>query len=161
MTLHVPIPGGADLRLEHLVINARGTLTDRGEPITAARVPLEHLRQHLLIHFLSADSLKTPGTLGAIYLSTTAGVDKQKYLQRLGATHCVAIGNSRDDAPMLKLAALGIAVIGPEGAHHDAITAADIVALSIDEALQLLIDPQTPHGNQPTMTNSRTRPPAQ
>ncbi len=42
---------------------------------------------------------------------------------------------------MLQAAALGIAVIGPEGTHRNALTAADLIALSIDEALGLLIDP--------------------
>jgi len=143
MTLQIPIPGGSDLRLEHLVINAHGTLTDRGEPITAALAPLNQLLQRLLIHVLSVDRCDTPNGLAAIYLPITTGIDKRKYLHTLGANRCVAIGNSRNDAPMLELAALGIAVIGPEGTHHDAIAAADIIALSIDEALQLLIDPQT------------------
>jgi len=142
MTLHIPIPGGADLQLEHLVINAQGTLTDRGQPITAALAPLDQIRRHLVVHILSADSFDTPNSPAAIHLSITTGVAKRKYVRTLGPSRCVAIGNSRDDAPMLGLAALGIAVIGPEGTHHDAITAADIVTLSIDEALQLLIDPQ-------------------
>ena len=56
---------------------------------------------------------------------------------------CAAVGNGRNDAPMLGAVALGIAVIGPEGAHRDALAAADITALSIDEALALLAEPKT------------------
>jgi soluble P-type ATPase len=56
---------------------------------------------------------------------------------------CAAIGNGRNDRLMLGAAALGIAVIGPEGLHTEALTAADILALSIDEALGLLDDPRT------------------
>lgn len=41
---------------------------------------------------------------------------------------------------MLRAAALGIAVIGPEELHTDVLTAADVLALSIDEALGLLSD---------------------
>ena len=44
---------------------------------------------------------------------------------------------------MLAAAALGIAVIGPEGRHTEALTAANILTLSIDEALGLLHDPRT------------------
>jgi soluble P-type ATPase len=44
---------------------------------------------------------------------------------------------------MLQAAGLGIAVLGPEGLHTEALTAADVVALSIDEALRLLADART------------------
>lgn len=43
---------------------------------------------------------------------------------------------------MLQAAALGIAVVGPEGAHREAIAAADVIAGSIDEALGLLVWPK-------------------
>jgi soluble P-type ATPase len=43
---------------------------------------------------------------------------------------------------MLREAALGIAVIGPEGAAATAIAAADVVCRSIGEALELLLDDQ-------------------
>jgi hypothetical protein len=44
LTVRVPVPGGEDLNLEHLVLDANGTLTDRGEPITQAISALERLR---------------------------------------------------------------------------------------------------------------------
>jgi len=42
---------------------------------------------------------------------------------------------------MLQAAALGIAVIGPEGAAADTLHAADIVAPNIHAALDLLLHP--------------------
>ena len=44
------------------------------------------------------------------------GADKAQYVAGLGSDRCVAIGNGANDASMLELAALGIAVLGPEGA---------------------------------------------
>ncbi len=58
MGIHVPIPGDEDLNLDHLVLDANGTLTDRGETIICTFAPLVQLRQHLEIHLLAADTLR-------------------------------------------------------------------------------------------------------
>jgi P-type E1-E2 ATPase len=60
----------------------------------------------------------------------------------LGADATVAIGNGRNDVPMLRAAALGIAVVGPEGAAYQALEVADVVIGNIDAALGLLRHPQ-------------------
>lgn len=67
--------------------------------------------------------------------------DKLRLLKRLGPAQVVAIGNGRNDVPMLRQAALGIAVLGPEGAAGDAVRAADILTRDIREALDLLLQP--------------------
>ena len=51
--------------------------------------------------------------------------------------------NGANDAQMLDAVALGIAVVGPEGAHRSALAACDIAAPSITAALGLLTDPRT------------------
>ena len=50
--------------------------------------------------------------------------------------------NGTNDAEMLREAALGIAVIGPEGASGATVAAADLVCRSINDALGLLRDPR-------------------
>jgi len=52
------------------------------------------------------------------------------------------VGNGANDAAALRAAALGIAVIGPEGASAEALVAADVVCTSILQALDLLVDEQ-------------------
>jgi len=66
---------------------------------------------------------------------------KRAYAQGLGALGCVCVGNGANDAWMLRAAAVGIAVIGPEGAAVSALQAADIVVVSITHALDLLLNP--------------------
>jgi soluble P-type ATPase len=68
------------------------------------------------------------------------GDDKARFVEGLGAERCVAIGNGANDAAMLAAAALGIAVVGPEGAAGSALLAADVVARSIADALDLVLD---------------------
>lgn len=146
MTVHIPIPGAEDLRLEHLVLDVNGTLSDRGEPIVGALEPLYPLAQRLVLHVLSADTFGTAEGLAreihATYRRIKTGADKREYVNSIGARACVAIGNGRNDALMLETAAVGIAVIGPEGAHRDALGAADVVAASIEQALALLLEPR-------------------
>jgi soluble P-type ATPase len=52
-------------------------------------------------------------------------------------------GNGLKDAPMLRAARLGIAIVGPEGASSAALAAAEVVCTSIIAALELLLDPVT------------------
>ncbi len=129
------------------MLDANGTLTDRGQPIAAAVTALERLAGRLALHLLSADTFGTAQSLAdridATYERVETGQQKLDYIEALGARACAAVGNGRNDAPMLGAVALGIAVIGPEGAHRDALAAADITALSIDEALALLAEPKT------------------
>lgn len=58
----------------------------------------------------------------------------------LGADQTAAIGNGRNDVTMLRVARLGISIIGPEGGATEAVLASDLVCRSITEALDLLLD---------------------
>ena len=68
--------------------------------------------------------------------------DKLELVQDLGADAVVAIGNGSNDALMLRSAAVGVCVIGPEGASRATLEAADIVVTDIRDALALLADPR-------------------
>ena len=144
--LYVPMPEGGDLSLEHLVLDANGTLTDRGELIPRVGKSLGRLRGALALHLLSADTFGTAeelaAQLGAAFGRVESGAEKARYTERLGAASSVAVGNGRNEVPMLKAAALGIAVLGPEGTAGAAVAAADVVARSVEEALVLLAEPK-------------------
>jgi P-type E1-E2 ATPase len=105
---------------------------------------LASLGERLRIHLLSADTFGTleevAASLGAEPTRIESGEDKRRVVEELGADRCVAIGNGANDSSMLELAALGIAVIGPEGAAGAAVRVADVVCGSILDALDLLFD---------------------
>ena len=138
------VPGAASLEIEQLVVDLNGTLSDRGALIEGVRERLERLSPDLEIHLVTADTRGTAERLAAklpvsvVRIST--GADKADLVQRLGAMRTTAIGNGRNDAAMLRLAVLGIAVIGPEGVAVEALRAADIACRSIVDALELLVD---------------------
>ncbi len=138
------IPGRAPLELERLVLDVNGTLTDRGTLLEGVAERLSWLGPKLDVRLVSADTFGSldalAGELGVRAERISTGEDKLAVVRRLGADGCAAIGNGANDAAMLGEAALGIAVVGPEGAAAAAVAAADVVCGSITAALDLLLD---------------------
>jgi soluble P-type ATPase len=146
LTLSIAMPGRAELRLEHLLLDVNGTLTDRGVLITGVDERLGRLRDALQIHLVSADTF---GTLGSIAgglkvaaVRAASGEDKLRVLDELGRERCVVIGNGANDVLVLEAAAVSFAVLGPEGASTAALHSADVVCASANDAIDLLLDPQ-------------------
>ncbi|HTU85318.1 MAG TPA: hypothetical protein VMF57_07060 [Solirubrobacteraceae bacterium] len=146
MTLVVPIPGRDDLRLGHLILDVNGTLTNRGVLIGGVEERIARLREALDVHLVSADTFGTVDEIarrlgvGAVRAST--GTDKAAALDVLGPDRCAVIGNGANDALVLEAAAVGFAVLGPEGASAAALRAADVVCASAADALDLMLDPK-------------------
>jgi P-type E1-E2 ATPase len=140
----VDIPGSEPLRLDHLVLDVNGTLTDRAELIDGVEERVRRLREALEVRLVSADTRGNldaiAETLGLAAERISRGEEKRAYIERLGAERCAAIGNGANDEPMLRAARLGIAVLGREGASATSVRAADVVCTSIVDALDLLLD---------------------
>ncbi len=142
--LAVEIPGSPRLELAFLVLDLNGTLSERGLLVEGVAERLGHLARDLEIYLLTADTLGTARQLASglsVKIEIVAsGAEKARFVKGLGAERTVAIGNGRNDAPMLALSALGIAVIASEGIATAALVSADVVCRSIREALDLLLD---------------------
>jgi soluble P-type ATPase len=142
--LVVDVPGRAALRLEHVLLDVNGTITDRGQLVEGVAERLAALAGTLEVTLLSADTFGTLETVaaavGARAERVESGAGKVRIVEGLGTERCVAIGNGANDAGMLAACALGIAVVGPEGAAAAAVDAADVVCTSIVDALDLLLD---------------------
>ncbi len=145
MTLRVEVPGRAALELDFLLLDLNGTLGDRGDLIAGVEERLAALGGQLETRLLSADTFDTLGEvasrLGAKAQRVQTGDEKLGVVRELGAERCAAIGNGANDALMLGEVALGIAVVGPEGAAGVTVAAADVVCGSILVALDLLREP--------------------
>lgn len=145
--LTIDIPGWGSYPIRHLVLDLNGTLALDGGLIPGVVERIRDLTPKLDIHVLTADTFGNaakvchglPVTLHIIPKEDQTRA-KQKYLRGL-PLKTVAIGNGRNDMGMLVDAALGIAVMGPEGASTEAVRAADVVTMSINDALDLLIYP--------------------
>jgi soluble P-type ATPase len=146
MALAVAIPGLEDLQLVHLLLDVNGTLTNRGELLGGVQARVAELRQTLAIHLVSADTFGTLDSIAQLLqvsrVRAGSGKGKLRQLDQLGPQRCAVIGNGANDVLVLEAAALSFAIIGPEGASSAALRAADVVCLSVVEALDLLLEPK-------------------
>ncbi len=146
--VNVDIPGLGILKLKYLVLDYNGTLAVDGDLIKGIAEKLNLLKIHLDIYVITADTFgKAAGNLDKVDCKTimlkkeNQQMQKEEFIMQLGKENVVAIGNGRNDARMLRSAALGIAVIQEEGASAETLMNADVICRSIDDALQLLIEP--------------------
>jgi P-type E1-E2 ATPase len=145
--LKVNVPGFGDLALQHLVLDLNGTIALDGEVLPGVAERLSTLSQHLTVHLISADTrgraAQTASSLGVDLARIEPGKELQQkgqFVWSLGPTDVVAVGNGANDAQMLGAAALGVAVLGPEGCALEALQAADVVVPGILNAFDLLLD---------------------
>jgi P-type E1-E2 ATPase len=147
--LTVEIPGHGRLALDHLALDLNGTLALDGEVLPGVAERLAALSPNLQIHLLTADTRgRGAATAAALSISLhrlTPGdeaAQKRAFVESLGAERVAAVGNGANDAEMLAVAALGVAVLGPEGLARAAWQNADLIVPDIGAALDLLLHPQ-------------------
>lgn len=147
--LELDIPGYGALTLEHLVLDVNGTISGGGELLPGVAEGLAALEGVLRPVAITANIRGTAASLGErlgidvrVIASGWEAGEKLALVQELGPDSVVAIGNGTNDALVLKASAVGICVIGPEGAARAALDAADVVVPSIACALELLSDPR-------------------
>jgi soluble P-type ATPase len=144
----VEIPSGETLELSHLVCDFNGTLAVDGAMLPGVAGRITELADALSIHVVTADTFgDAQNELAGLPVEVLVlPPDRQTerkidYLQALGTESVVAIGNGNNDAAMLEAAALGICVVQGEGASVASVMVADVVCVSIVDALDMLIHP--------------------
>jgi P-type E1-E2 ATPase len=147
--LSIDIPGHGILELEHLVLDLNGTLTLDGSLIPGVPEALASLEESLHVVVITADAHGRASAIAEklgcdFHVIERGREDEQKldFVDELGSDSVVAIGNGANDALMLSDSALGIAVVGPEGAAAAAVAGADVIVASIGDALGLLVEPR-------------------
>ncbi len=147
--IELDIPGWGRRTIEHIVMDFNGCLGFEGRLIEGVdeRLPLLSLRSRL--HICTADTFGTVKEQTrpfecALKILSPANQDQQKMelVRKVGPMNCVAIGNGRNDVLMLKEAALGIAILGPEGMASDLLETSDVIVVDINDALDLLLNPK-------------------
>jgi soluble P-type ATPase len=147
--IEMDIPGFGMVRLEHLVSDFTGTLSVDGKLLPGVKERLNKIAGFVKIHVLTADTFgKARAELQGInceihiLMGENHDVQKEEYINKLGADSIVAFGNGNNDRKMLKVARLGIAVTEGEGCAVDAIMAANIHVRSALDGLDLLLNPK-------------------
>ena len=144
--IRIDIPHRGAIELQHAVFDVNGTLAVDGVPIPGVVDRLKSLAAQLSIHALTAGTHGNLETLekafGFPLKIIGTGEEKAKYVQTLGPSSVIAIGNGANDAVMLRLAAIGVAVLGAEGVAISALQAADVLVASPLDAIGLILNPK-------------------
>ncbi len=147
--IEIEIPGFITYRFQHLVLDVNGTIARDGQLIEGVGELLNKLRSGIEIHLVTADTHSTQASIDKLLSLAAVRIPRQNqvqakldYVERLGPETVVAIGNGANDAAMLERAALGIAIVGPEGAAVDTLRRADVAVQDIGTALELLLFPK-------------------
>ncbi len=146
--ISIDIPGFGDLHIKHIVLDYNGTLALDGKLLPGVRKQIVELAEDMEIHVVTADTLgqceeELANLPVNIHTLETRPEDEAKlrYIKKLGEKNCACIGNGRNDRLMLRDAALGIIVSGPECASMEAARLADMAAADINHALGLFTHP--------------------
>lgn len=146
--IELTIPGRGTLEIKHLVTDVNGTLAIDGILIEGIARQILALRDRLEIHLLTADThgkqseIDRQLNLTAVRISKgSEAQQKAEYIKKLGAESVIALGQGANDAAMLNEAAIGIAVMSPEGLAIEALIASDLLLPNTTNALDLLNKP--------------------
>ena len=141
----VELPGRDPITMAELVLDFTGTLSKDGELLPGVATRLVSLAKRTRITVISADTFGTvENALAELPLEIRlikTGRQKRDLVEELNAKSVVAIGNGRNDIDMLGAAAIGIAVVGPEGAAAELLHCADVVTHDICDALDMVANP--------------------
>lgn len=142
------IPGYGNIELDNLMLDLNGTMAIDGVLIAGVKERLNALSELLDIYVVTADTFGTAkislkGVKCEILILEENNQQKQKwqYLKEVGASRTVAIGNGMNDLMMIERSELGIALIQQEGCAAETILKANLIFTSINDALDILINP--------------------
>ncbi len=144
--IRIDIPQRWIIELQHAVFDVNGTLAVDGIPIPGVVDRLQVLAEHLSLHALTAGThgniAELERTLGFPLHMIATGEEKLRYVEQLGPAGVIAFGNGRNDVAMLRVAAIGVAILAGEGVAIDALQAADVLAPGPVDAIDLVLKPK-------------------
>jgi len=145
----INIPNYKDLEIKHIVCDYNGTIAKDGILLPQIGELFRKLQENFTLYVITADTFGTVkeqvapfGCEITLLSSNNHTKEKAAFIHSLGAAQTIALGNGNNDAAMLQVAELGIAILGAEGCSKETLFAADIICKSAEEALELLLHPK-------------------
>jgi len=146
--LKLEIPGRGVFEFENIVLDLNGTLSIDGKIHLKVKDKINLLAKKAKVYVLTADTRggahQILGKLNVeIVLLASDNTSRQKaeFIQAIGPNRTVAIGNGYNDHLMVKEAALGLCIIGKEGASAETVKRSDVVLQDVLDALDFLLRP--------------------
>ena len=147
MTLE--IPNYRKITLTDIVCDYNGTIAKDGRLLPGVEALFAKLSERFTIHVITADTfgsvakeLQNCDVAVRILQSDDHTHEKAAFVESLGCSHCVSLGNGNNDVQMLRASKLGIVIVGDEGCSGRTLSAGDIVCRSVSDALELLLYPK-------------------
>ena len=144
--IRIDIPKRGIIELQHAVFDVNGTLAVDGIPIQGVVDRLQVLAKQLSLHALTAGThgniAELERTLGFPLHLIATGEEKLRFVEQLGPAGVIAFGNGSNDVAMLRVAAIGVAILAGEGVAIDALQGADVLALGPVDAIELVLKPK-------------------
>ncbi|SFD66863.1 HAD family hydrolase [Pseudoalteromonas denitrificans] len=147
--MKIDIPGRKTVEIQNVLLDFNGTIAIDGKLITGVSAKINSLSHLVNFHVITADTYGTvvkqlrDTNCKIINLSTNKTyTSKCAYLNEIGKTHTLCIGNGYNDRTILKECVLGISLLQSEGLSIEALMAGDIVCKSIMDALCYLDNPK-------------------
>lgn len=146
--INLEIPGHEPIVVEHVTFDYNGTLAVDGYLVDGLQERLVALAERgVAVHILTADTFglvreqcgQLPLTI-EIFSKDNISQKKKAFVEKLGGTTNLAIGNGNNDREMFAESRLSIVVMGQEGCCAQSLLAADIVVNSPLDALDLLLN---------------------
>jgi soluble P-type ATPase len=144
--IRIDIPQRGIIELHHAVFDVNGTLAVDGKPIPGVVDRLHVLAGQLSLHALTAGTHGNIAELerrfGFPFHIIVTGEEKVRFVEQLGPAGVIAFGNGKNDVTMLRVAAIGVAILAGEGVAIDALQAADVLAFGPIDAMDLVLKPK-------------------
>lgn len=146
--IEVMVPGWRPLTLNTVMLDYNGTLAVDGELLDGVAERLRQLADTCRVIVLTADTHSSarralddlPVEIQIIDPGSEA-MSKRFALDASGTMQTAFIGNGANDEKAVAAAAVGIVIVGPEGAFGPTLQAADLVVSTPLDALDLLLHP--------------------
>src|SRR5438270_5536483 len=104
------------------------------------------LAEQLSLHALTAGThgniTELERSFGFPLHMIATGEEKVRFVEHLGPAGVIAFGNGRNDVAMLRVAAIGVAILAREGVAIDALQGANVLALGPVDAIELVLKPK-------------------
>ena len=147
--MKISIPGRGEYLIKHLILDLNGTIALDGELIEGVAERLNQLGRLLNICVITADTrgnarhlLKNLKIKLHKIEKGEESAQKQELVLQMGKDESVSMGNGLNDVALLRESAIGICILGKEGAAKEAVLVSDLVITDINDALDLLIKPE-------------------
>ncbi len=143
------IPGRTPAMIETVICDFNGTLALDGALMEGVAERLRALSEQAKVVILTSDTFGTvEQAVGELPVSVkviqpgSEAITKRYIVDEHSTMSTVFIGNGANDEKALHSAAVGICVLGGEGAYGPSLGASDVVVKSATDALDLLLHPQ-------------------